>query len=625
MKTSLLALLSVLGAAEAFAPHARLATPAFKSSTLVMKDYPKPNLEDTENYRVGETLSKSFGTKLKVASPAEKKSVAIIGGGLSGLACAKYLVDAGHEPTIYEARNVLGGKVSAWQDADGDWIETGLHIFFGAYPNMMNLFAELGIHDRLQWKIHQMIFAMQELPGEFTTFDFIPGIPAPFNFGLAILMNQKMLTFAEKLQTAPPLLPMLIEGQPFIDAQDELSVTQFMRKYGMPERINDEVFIAMAKALDFIDPDKLSMTVVLTAMNRFLNEDNGLQMAFLDGNQPDRLCAPMKEHIESKGGKVIMESPVKEIVTNDDGSIKHLLMRSGEKIVADEYVSAMPVDIVKRMIPEKWQNMPYFRQFDELEGIPVINLHMWFDRKLKAVDHLCFSRSPLLSVYADMSVTCKEYYDTEASMLELVFAPCSPLAGGDVNWISKTDEEIIDATMGELARLFPTEIANDDKWPSTKNQSLQGQARLRKYVVVKVPRSVYAAIPGKIVSLSVQSYVRIPPLYSPHPFVPSQLYQAATSTAHLKQVLFPTSPWPVTGHLKSFWGPWRAQSWEESWRQKLSQSVLRGLHLVNSRSFNLTSSNQPRSMFPRSQRASRVKAPLRLEAEPPLTKRLRTC
>ena len=31
----------------------------------------------------------------------------------------------------------------------------------------------------------------------------------------------------------------------------------------------------MAKALDFIDPDKLSMTVVLTAMNRFLNEDNG--------------------------------------------------------------------------------------------------------------------------------------------------------------------------------------------------------------------------------------------------------------------------------------------------------------------------------------------------------------
>mmetsp|Transcript_53284 Transcript_53284/g.79155 ORF Transcript_53284/g.79155 Transcript_53284/m.79155 type:complete len:620 (-) Transcript_53284:98-1957(-) len=509
MKTSFSSLALTLAlpwGSSAFAPHASLTgarrTTASspwsmqRRSSLVMKDFPKPNVEDTENYRIGNELSTSFKTSLKSSSET-KKTVAIIGGGLSGLACAKYLSDAGHEPTVYEARDVLGGKVSAWQDEDGDWIETGLHIFFGAYPNMMNLFAELGIHDRLQWKIHQMIFAMQELPGEFTTFDFIPGIPAPFNFGLAILMNQKMLTFAEKIQTAPPLIPMLVEGQSFIDAQDELSVTEFMRKYGMPERINEEVFIAMAKALDFIDPDKLSMTVVLTAMNRFLNESNGLQMAFLDGNQPDRLCAPMKDHIEANGGKVLVDSPVKEIVTNEDGTVSHLLMRSGEKIVADEYVSAMPVDIFKRFIPKKWANMPYFRQCDELEGIPVINLHMWFDRKLKGVDHLCFSRSPLLSVYADMSTSCKEYYDSEKSMLELVFAPCSPLAGGNVNWISKSDEEIIDATMGEIARLFPLEIAADEKWPSTSAQGPQGKAKLRKYTVVKVPRSVYAAIPGR--------------------------------------------------------------------------------------------------------------------------------
>jgi 15-cis-phytoene desaturase len=102
--------------------------------------------------------------------------------------------------------------------------------------------------------------------------------------------------------------------------------------------------------------------------------------------------------------------------------------------------------------------MPYFRQMDELEGIPVINIHMWFDRKLKNVDHLCFSRSPLLSVYADMSTTCKEYKDDTKSMIELVFAPCSPIAGGKTNWISKSDTEIIDATMLELERLFPTEV-----------------------------------------------------------------------------------------------------------------------------------------------------------------------
>ena len=460
----------------------------------VARDYPKPKqLSNTDNYREAEALSKKFVSSAEAiaSSPGKKKKVAVIGGGLSGLSCAKYLSDAGHEATVYEARDVLGGKVSAWRDADGDWIETGLHIFFGAYPNMMNLFAELDIEDRLQWKTHKMIFAMQELPGEFTTFDFIEGIPAPFNFALAILMNQKMLTLPEKLQTAPPLVPMLIEGQSFIDAQDELSVTQFMRKYGMPERINDEVFIAMAKALDFIDPDKLSMTVVLTAMNRFLNETDGLQMAFLDGNQPDRLCAPMREHIEGKGGSVRLGAPFKKfnIDEKDGTSIKSIELRSGEIIEADEYVSALPCDLVKRIVPSEWASMPYFRQIDELEGIPVINVHIWFDRKLKGVDHLCFSRSPLLSVYADMSTCCKEYASDTESMLELVFAPCSPIAGGKVNWIGKSDEEIIEVTMRELERLFPTEIG-PGAGPS-------GGAQVKKYAVVKVPRSVYAAVPGR--------------------------------------------------------------------------------------------------------------------------------
>ena len=499
------ALLCVAAAAALVAKRAPLPRSITRArSTIVMKDFPQPNVFDTDPYREGSRLSDRFKTDLQAGD--KKKKVAIIGGGLSGLSCAKYLSDAGHEPTVYEARDVLGGKVSAWQDADGDWIETGLHIFFGAYPNMMRLFKELDIEDRLQWKVHKMVFAMQELPGEFTTFDFIPGIPAPFNFGLAILLNQKMLTLGEKLQTAPPLLPMLVEGQEFIDAQDELSVLDFMRKYGMPERINEEVFISMAKALDFIDPDKLSMTVVLTAMNRFLNEDNGLQMAFLDGNQPDRLCAPMVESIERNGGKVFCEKPMERIELNEDGSIKKVVLRGGEEVVADEYVSALPVDVLKRVVPEKWSTMPYFKQLDELEGIPVINLHMWFDKKLTTIDHLCFSRSPLLSVYADMSTTCKEYADDDKSMLELVFAPCSPIAGGDTNWIAKSDEDIIQATMGELARLFPTEIASDPQYPGTmKPRTFEGGAlpelpdgaKLRKSAVVRVPRSVYAAIPGR--------------------------------------------------------------------------------------------------------------------------------
>lgn len=79
-----------------------------------------------------------------------------------------------------------------------------------------------------------------------------------------------MLTWPEKIQFAIGLLPAIIFGQKYVEEQDELSVAQWMKKQGVPDRVNDEVFIAMAKALNFIDPDQLSMTVVLTALNRFL-------------------------------------------------------------------------------------------------------------------------------------------------------------------------------------------------------------------------------------------------------------------------------------------------------------------------------------------------------------------
>ncbi|KAG6748636.1 hypothetical protein POTOM_048565 [Populus tomentosa] len=519
---------------------------------VVCVDYPRPDLDNTVNFLEAALLSSSFRSSPR---PAKPLNVVIAGAGLAGLSTAKYLADAGHKPILLEARDVLGGKVAAWKDDDGDWYETGLHIFcrtgsnsfvnsaasslynafsnssllyllfnvflwkvfnfgdfivdlieslfcflqVGAYPNVQNLFGELGINDRLQWKEHSMIFAMPNKPGEFSRFDFPEVLPAPLNGILAILKNNEMLTWPEKVKFAIGLLPAIVGGQAYVEAQDGLSVQEWMRKQdflwlldtdscleypeGVPDRVTTEVFIAMSKALNFINPDELSMQCILIALNRFLqvevySEKHGSKMAFLDGNPPERLCMPIVDHIQSRGGEVKLNSRIKKIELNDDGTVKSFLLNNGDVIEGDVYVFATPVDTLKLLLPDNWKEIPYFKKLEKLVGVPVINVHIWFDRKLKnTYDHLLFSRSPLLSVYADMSLTCKEYYDPNKSMLELVFAPAE-------EWISRSDSEIIDATMGELAKLFPDEISAD-----------QSKAKIVKYHVVKTPRSVYKTVP----------------------------------------------------------------------------------------------------------------------------------
>lgn len=408
--------------------------------------------------------------------------VAIAGAGLAGLSCAKYLVDAGFTPIVLERRDVLGGKVAAWKDEDGDWYETGLHIFFGAYPNMLQLFNELGIEDRLQWKKHTMIFNQPEKPGTYSRFDF-PDLPAPLNGVVAILRNNDLLTWPEKIKFGLGLLPAMIQGQSYVEDMDCYTWSEWMQKQNIPPRVEKEVFIAMSKALNFINPDEISATILLTALNRFLQEKEGSKMAFLDGSPTERLCQPIVDYITERGGEVRLNAPLKEILLNEDGTVQGFLLRGvegqpDEVFTADLYVSAMPVDPLKVMVPQAWRDRPEFKMIEGLEGVPVINLHLWFDRKLTEIDHLLFSRSPLLSVYADMSNTCKEYSNPDRSMLELVLAPAQ-------DWINKTDQEIIAATIAELEKLFPQHFTGEQP------------AQLLKFHVVKTPRSVYKATPGR--------------------------------------------------------------------------------------------------------------------------------
>lgn len=408
--------------------------------------------------------------------------VAIAGAGLAGLACAKYLVDAGHTPIVLERRDVLGGLVAAWKDEDGDWYETGLHVFFGAYPNMLQLFKELGIEDRLQWKEHTLIFNQPEKPGTYSRFD-VPDIPAPINVITSILRNNDMLTWEQKIKFAVGLLPAIVRGQKYVEDMDKYSLLEWLRKQGIDDRVNSDIFIAASKALTFIDPDDVSATIPLTALNRFLRERYGSKVAFLDGSPTERLCQPMVDYITQRGGEVRLNAPLKEIVLNEDGTVKEYLLRGlngapDETIKADIYVSAMSVDPLKVMLPQAWRKQEFFQKLDGLEGVEVINLHLWFDRKLTDIDQLLFSRSSLLSVYADMSNTCREYSDPNKSMLELVLAPAK-------DWINKSDAEIIAATMTELEKLFPQHFTGENP------------AQLLKSKVVKTPRSVYRAIPGR--------------------------------------------------------------------------------------------------------------------------------
>jgi oxygen-dependent protoporphyrinogen oxidase len=71
-------------------------------------------------------------------------SVAIVGGGISGLSTAYYLAQAGIASTLIEARPRLGGVIQS-EHVEGCVIEGGPDSFLSVKPAAMDLIRELGM------------------------------------------------------------------------------------------------------------------------------------------------------------------------------------------------------------------------------------------------------------------------------------------------------------------------------------------------------------------------------------------------------------------------------------------------------------------------------------------------
>jgi len=97
--------------------------------------------------------------------------IAIIGAGFSGMAAAWDLRRAGHEVTIYEAADYVGGLASGFKEPGWDWsVEKFYHHWFASDKHMLGLIKELGWSDKV---IFPRPLTVMYHAGKFYPFDSI--------------------------------------------------------------------------------------------------------------------------------------------------------------------------------------------------------------------------------------------------------------------------------------------------------------------------------------------------------------------------------------------------------------------------------------------------------------------
>ncbi|MHB8626546.1 MAG: FAD-dependent oxidoreductase [Aggregatilineales bacterium] len=415
-----------------------------------------------------------------------RKTVLIGGGGLAGLAAARRLVDAGYAVQVLEKRDVLGGKWSAWRDEDGDWLETGLHVFFGAYEEIFTLMRELDLYDNILWKEHVLTYTLEN--GE--RFDFRTArLPSPLHL-LPTLIANRYFTWPQKLSLARNLCRMLFGSQTYYDRIDVLSYADWHRQHGISDRLLQKMFVPLSGALKFVRPEAISAKIVLDVSGTFLRVNGASRMGFLKGSPETYLTEPLADYIRERGGVIRTNARIISIELDAAGRMAGLCVQHGdgtpELLTADDYLLALPIHNLKRLIPPSLQSDSYFAGLMRIESVPVITLHLWVDRQISYMDNILFNPDGI-PVYADLANTTPDYrapddrggsdrksMATRKSRFQLVIAPAD-------DWMSASDDEIVAHVWRILQSNFP-ETAKD--------------ATIEKYRIVRVPQSVYWPKPG---------------------------------------------------------------------------------------------------------------------------------
>ena len=95
--------------------------------------------------------SKDNGVTNVSKTDAAAYSIAVVGGGIGGLAAAYWLAKAGARVTVYEASDQLGGLGTFFQYRNVS-LERFYHCMLPSDRHLLGLLRELGLEDQIYWK-----------------------------------------------------------------------------------------------------------------------------------------------------------------------------------------------------------------------------------------------------------------------------------------------------------------------------------------------------------------------------------------------------------------------------------------------------------------------------------------
>jgi len=401
---------------------------------------------------------------------SSQPTVAIVGGGLAGLAAACALSNVGFRVTLFEKRPFLGGRASSWEHpGTGEVVDNCQHVLFRVCTNLVEFYERIGVANQIRW-FDQMNFIE---PGGRISVMKASFLPAPMHTAPSFL-NFSFLSAADKLSITRALIPLTLTTQ----NDNGKSFLDWLNRHGQTEHAISRFWHPILISALSEELDRISVSAAAQVVRESMKSTEARHMGVPALPLTD-LYNAAGDYVRSRDGVLHFRCPVEAFSPSSSQVQVRIRGRQedGSPEQAFDYlILALPFDALDSLLPDTPESVPLRDKIFKFENSPITGIHLWFDRQISDLDHAVLLDRTIQWMFHKsrlQPMRTQGASGNSGSYIELVVSSSKTL-------IDKTRTEIVDLALAEVREFFPA----------------ARQANLIKSTVIKEVNATYSPRPG---------------------------------------------------------------------------------------------------------------------------------
>ena len=423
-------------------------------------------------------------TDLPIRNVTQMPRVAIVGGGLAGLAAAVGLAGRGLRVQLFEARRRLGGRAASFTDAaTGEAVDYCQHVSMGCCTNLADFCRRTDTADLFR---RDRVLHLFTRDGRSSRLSGSRLLPAPFHLAPALL-RLHYLSWRERLAIGSAMMR-LARARP--EELSQRTVAEWLTSNGQSPRAIEQFWGAVLVSALGESVERSSMLHAQKVfVDAYLAAPTGYELYVPRVSLGELYGARLTDWLTGHGVELLIGANVEQI----DAQADRLMLTAGNSMhECDAVVLAVPWQRVKATLaPAVAAALPELSGLEQIDAAPITGVHLWFDRQITELEHAAmvdmlsqwvFRRTdpgtvPIVSERSAETMglspshptagTADEYY------YQVVISASRHIAGRD-------REEVVAEIFDELRDVFPA----------------ARQAKLLRWKMVSDPTAVFSVRPG---------------------------------------------------------------------------------------------------------------------------------